>query len=185
MLSSDIIEAFTRQISVDRERAPRYLKCLKEIGILRGGEDSEAIGRAVEAAYTDTNLYTEADVTEAYKYFGLSHDDPRLTEDSIIGKFYAYLSSTTTTQETETRQRLWRIGDSRKSERIKSAAEDSKHAFYFYESVHSLTPAIGVATPQQAQVFLGVSDETADDFVMTMFTTKVRISAKYVHIMNN
>lgn len=49
-------------------------------------------------------------------------------------------------------------------------------------TVHSLTPAIGVATPQQAQVFLGVSDETADDFVMTMFTTKVRIRAKYVHV---
>ncbi|KAL4788218.1 hypothetical protein BJX76DRAFT_200852 [Aspergillus varians] len=153
MLTSSIIEAFTRQVSVDPGRAPGYLRCLKEIGSLRGGEDAEAINRAVETAYTDGNLYTDSDVVEAYKYFGLSHDDPRLTEDSIIGKFYAYLSSTT--QETETRRQLWRIGDSRKSERIKSAAEDR------------------VATPEQAQVFLGVSDDTADDFVMTMFTAKV------------
>ncbi|KAL4808447.1 hypothetical protein BDV18DRAFT_135027 [Aspergillus unguis] len=153
MLTSSIIEAFSRQIAVDPARGPEYLKCLKEIGSLRGGEDAVAIGRAVDAAYTEHNLYTDADIAEAYRYFGLSYDDPRLTEDSIIGTFYAYLSSTT--QETETRRQLWRIGDSRKSERIKSAAEDR------------------VATPEQAQVFLGVSDDTADDFVMAMFTAKV------------
>ncbi|KAL4865989.1 hypothetical protein BDV12DRAFT_173679 [Aspergillus spectabilis] len=153
MLTSSIIEAFNRQIAVDPGRAPGYLRSLKEIGLLRGGEDAVVINRALEAAYTENNLYTEADVADAYKYFGLSHDDPRLTEDSIIGKFYAYLSSTP--QETETRRQLWRIGDSRKSERIKSAAEDR------------------VATPEQAQIFLGVSDDTPDDFVMTMFTAKV------------
>ncbi|KAL4990445.1 hypothetical protein BDW68DRAFT_154250 [Aspergillus falconensis] len=153
MLTSSIIEAFNRQVAVDPGRGPGYLQCLKEIGSLRGGEDAEAINRAVETAYSEGNLYTDADITEAYKYFGLGRDDPRLTEDSIIGTFYAYLSSTT--QETETRRQLWRIGDSRRSERIKSAAEDR------------------VATPEQAQVFLGVSDDTADDFVMAMFTAKV------------
>jgi ubiquitin carboxyl-terminal hydrolase 25/28 len=129
MLTSSIIEAFNRQIAVDPGRAPGYLQCLKEIGSLRGGEDAEAINRAVETAYSEGNLYTDADITEAYKYFGLSRDDPRLTEDSIIGTFYAYLSSTT--QETEPRRQLWRIGDSRRSERIKSAAEDSKYTFLF------------------------------------------------------
>ncbi|KAL2865593.1 ubiquitin-specific protease UBP2 [Aspergillus lucknowensis] len=153
MPTPSIIEAFSRQISIDPGRAAGYLRCLKEIGPLRGGEDAEAIDRAVEVASADGNLYSEADVADAYKYFGLSHDDPRLTEDSIIGKFYAYLSSTT--QETETRRQLWRIGDSRKSERIKSAAEDR------------------VATAEQAQVFLGVSEETADDFIMAMYTAKV------------
>lgn len=129
MLTSSIIEAFNRQVAVDPGRAPGYLQCLKEIGSLRGGKDAEAINRAVETAYSEGNLYTDADITEAYKYFGLSRDDPRLTEDSIIGTFYAYLSSTP--QETETRRQLWRIGDSRRSERIKSAAEDSKHTFLF------------------------------------------------------
>ncbi|KAI9367495.1 hypothetical protein BJX61DRAFT_551394 [Aspergillus egyptiacus] len=155
MLTSSIVEAFNRQISVDPVRAPTYLQCIKEIGSLRGGEDAAAIERAVEVAYAENNLYTESDVAEAYRYFGLSHDDPRLTEDNIIGTFYAYLSSSSVAQETETRRRLWRIGDSRKSERIKSAAEDR------------------VATPQQAQVFLGVSDDTPDDFVLAMFTAKV------------
>ncbi|KAL3446616.1 hypothetical protein BJX65DRAFT_278910 [Aspergillus insuetus] len=153
MSTSSIIETFNHKVSRDASRAPGYLKCLREIGSLRGGEDAEAISRAAEVAAAEGNFYTESDVAEAYKYFGLSHDDQRLTDDSIIGKFYAYLSSTT--QEMETRRQLWRIGDSRKSERIKSAAEDR------------------VATPEQAQVFLGVSDNTADDFVMAMFTAKV------------
>ncbi|KAL3461408.1 hypothetical protein BJX64DRAFT_261027 [Aspergillus heterothallicus] len=153
MSSSSIIEVFNHKVARDPARAPDYLKCLKEIGSLRGGEDAEAINRAAEVAAAEGNFYTEADVVEAYKYFGLSHDDQRLTDDSIIGTFYAYLSSTK--QETEARRQLWRIGDSRKSERIKSAAEDR------------------VATPEQAQVFLGVSDNTADDFVMAMFTAKV------------
>lgn len=61
---------------------------------------------------------------DAYRYFGLDHNDPRLTDESIIGKFYAFMSSTT--QENESRIRLWRIGDSRRSERIKSVAEDSE-----------------------------------------------------------
>ncbi|KAL4881379.1 hypothetical protein BJY04DRAFT_188782 [Aspergillus karnatakaensis] len=153
MLTSSVVEAFNRQISVDPGRASGYLQCLKEIGTLRGGEDAEEINRAVDTAYTEHNLYTDTDIVNAYKYFDLNHDDPRLTEDSIIGTFYAYLSSTS--YETETRRQLWRIGDSRKSERIKSAAEDR------------------VATPEQAQVFLGVSDDTPDDFVMAMFTAKV------------
>ncbi|KAL3479537.1 hypothetical protein BJX99DRAFT_255532 [Aspergillus californicus] len=155
MLTSTVIEAFNRQISVDPGRAPSYLKCLKAIGSLRGGEDAVAVETAVEVAYAESNIYTEEDLVEAYKYFGLGHDDQRLTDDSIIGNFYAYLSSSSPTQETQARRQLWRIGDHRKSERIKSAAQDR------------------VATPQQAQVFLGVSDETADDFIMTMFTAKV------------
>lgn len=129
MLTSSIIEAFARQIAVDPTRASRYLQCLQEIGHLRGGEDALAIGRAVETAYADHNLYTQVDVADAYRYFGLSGDDSRLTEDSIIGTFYNYLSSTP--QEMETRRQLWRIGDSRNSERIRSAAEDSKNAFFW------------------------------------------------------
>ncbi|KAL2853835.1 hypothetical protein BJY01DRAFT_206505 [Aspergillus pseudoustus] len=155
MSTSSIIEVFNHKVSRDAGRAPEYMKCLKEIGSLRGGEDAEAINHAAEVAAAEGNFYTDTDIAEAYKYFGIKPDDQRLTEDSIIGKFYAYLSSTTQETETETRRQLWRIGESRKSERIKSAAEDR------------------VATPEQAQVFLGVSDNTADDFVMAMFTAKV------------
>lgn len=121
MSTSSIIEAFNRQVSVDPARTSIYLHCLKSIGTLRGAEDMALIDQAVQVAYAE-GKYTNEDVFNAYKYFGLSYDDTRLTEDSIIGTFYAYLSSTT--QEEETRQQLWRIGDSRRSERIKAAAED-------------------------------------------------------------
>ncbi|PYH89924.1 cysteine proteinase [Aspergillus ellipticus CBS 707.79] len=152
MSSQTIIEAFNRQVAMDPARMPTYLKSLRAIGSLRIGYESEAIDQAVQVAYAE-GKYTDADVVDAYKYFGLNQDDSWLTEDNIIGKFYAYLSSTT--QETESRRQLWRIGDSRRSERIKSAAEDR------------------VATVEQAQVYLGVNDETSDDFIMAVYTAKV------------
>ncbi|KAB8236115.1 ubiquitin-specific protease UBP2 [Aspergillus alliaceus] len=154
MAASSIVDAFNRQVSVDPARAPIYLKCLKSIGSLRGGEDGALIEQAVQVAYAE-GKYTDEDVVDAYKYFGLSHNDQRLTEDSIIGKFYAYLGATTAVQEIETRRQLWRIGDSRRSERIKAAAEER------------------VSTVDQAHVFLGVSADTSDDFVMAVYTTKV------------
>ena len=97
------------------------MKCLKAIGTLRGGEDWEIIEQAVNVAYAE-GRYTDDDVLEAYKYFGLPHDAPNLDEEVIIGKFYAFLGSTT--QETETRRQLWMIGQSLESERIKAASED-------------------------------------------------------------
>ncbi|KAL1980380.1 hypothetical protein VTN96DRAFT_4224 [Rasamsonia emersonii] len=154
MSSSLIIEAYHRQVSVNPARAPHYLKCLKVIGDLRGGPDRETIEQAVMIAYSE-GRYTEEDVIKAYKYFGLDPHDPNLTEENIIGKFHAFLSATTQETETETRQQLWRIGDYRGSERIKSAAEDR------------------VSTVEQALVFLGVDEQTSDDFIITMYTAKI------------
>ncbi|KAJ5086845.1 hypothetical protein NUU61_008152 [Penicillium alfredii] len=155
MSSATIVEAYNQQVSVDPARAPFYLKCLKSIGTLRGGQDWDIIDQAVQVAYSE-GKYTDDDVVEAYKYFGLWHDDPNLTDDSIIGKFYAFLSSTN--QETEARQQLWRIGHSRRSERIIFASEER------------------VSTVEQAQVFLGVDDQTPDDFITTMYTAKINDS---------
>ncbi|KAL1962989.1 hypothetical protein VTN77DRAFT_8835 [Rasamsonia byssochlamydoides] len=152
MSSPLIVEAYHRQVSVNPARAPHYLKCLKMIGDLRGGPDREIIDQAVMIAYSE-GRYTEEDVIKAYKYFGLDPHDPNLTEENIIGKFHAFLSATT--QETETRKQLWRIGDFRGSERIKSAAEDR------------------VSTVEQALVFLGVDEHTSDDFIITMYTAKI------------
>ncbi|KAJ5440824.1 Peptidase C19 ubiquitin carboxyl-terminal hydrolase 2 [Penicillium cf. griseofulvum] len=152
MSSLAVIEAYNRQVLADPGRTPIYLSALKAIGFLRGGKDEETIYIAVQAAY-EQGKYTVDDVVGAYQYFNLHFDDPNLTEDSIIGKFYAFLSSTT--QDTQARQQLWRIGDSRGSARIKAASEDR------------------VSTVEQANVFLGVEDNTPDDFVMTMYTAKV------------
>lgn len=121
MSSSLIVEAYQCQISVNPARGPHYLQCLKTIADLRGGPDREEIEQAIIAAYSE-GRYTPEDVFHAYKYFGLDPHDPNLTEEAIIGKFYAFLGSTT--RETESRTQLWRIGDWRHNERIKSAAED-------------------------------------------------------------
>ncbi|CAI7583871.1 unnamed protein product [Penicillium palitans] len=152
MSSTAVVEAYNRQVSADPGRTPLYLSALKAIGCLRGEQDKVVIDIAVQTAY-EQGKYAVEDVVGAYQYFHLHFDDPNLTEDSIIGKFYAFINSTT--QDTEARQQLWRIGDSRGSARIKAASEDR------------------VSTVEQANVFLGVEDQTPDDFVMTMYTAKV------------
>lgn len=155
MASDLIIEAYHRQVAVDPGHGPHYLQCLNSIAQWRGGPDRDTINEAVVTAYSK-GAYTTHDILKAYEYFGLSPNDTSLTEEVIVGRFHAYLSSTT--QETEARQQLWRIGDARKSERIKSAAEDR------------------ISTAEQALVYLGVEENTPDDFVITMFTTKVNDS---------
>lgn len=124
MTSTLIVEAFHRQVSVDPNRAPLYLKCLKAIGELRGGQDATTIGCAIQEAYTE-GKFTDDDISTAYQYFGFSRGDPNLTDDIIVGKFHAFLKDSS--QDAEARQQLWRIGEFRQSERIKSAAEDSEY----------------------------------------------------------
>ncbi|KAJ5777942.1 hypothetical protein N7520_001188 [Penicillium odoratum] len=152
MSSELVVKSYEHQVQADPSRAPLYLNCLKAIGTLRGREDWEIINQAVQLAYSE-GRYTEDDVTEAYRYFGLQRNDPNLTQEAIIGKFYAFLSSTN--QETEARRQMWLIGQGLGSERIKSASEDR------------------VSTVEQAQVFLGVDDHTPDDFIITMYTAKI------------
>lgn len=129
MSATLIVDAYQHQVQADPSRAPRYLNCLKAIGTLRGGEDWEIIDQAVQFAYSE-GRYTDDDVVEAYKYFG--HEDPNITEETIIGKFYAFLGSTN--QETEVRRQMWIIAQDRGSERIKAASEDREWIFIFKTS---------------------------------------------------
>lgn len=151
-----IIEAYDRQVTNDPERTSLWLQCLRAIGIFRSGEDFEIIEQAVQFAYSE-GKYTDDDLIEAYRYFDFYplKDDCDLEEDTILGKFYAYLSSTPKEKEEEARRHLWRIGDSRGSDSIKAVAEDR------------------VTTLAQAQVYLGVEGDTPDDFIITMYTAKL------------
>ncbi|KAJ5929511.1 Peptidase C19 ubiquitin carboxyl-terminal hydrolase 2 [Penicillium verhagenii] len=152
MSASLIVDSYHHQVQGDPPRAPHYLNCLKSIGTIRGGEDWEIINQAVQLAYSE-GRYTNEDVTDAYKYFGLQRNDRNLTQDAIVSKFYAVLGSTN--QETEVRRQMWNIGQDLGSERIKAASQDR------------------VATAEQARVFLGVDENTPDDFIITMYTAKV------------
>lgn len=150
-----IIDAYQRQASSDPANAPHYLECLKSIGLLRGGQDLETIDQAVQAAYAE-GKYTINDLDAAYNYFHLSREDSSITEDNIIGKYYAYLGSVSQSdQMVEAAQNLWRIGNSRGSDRIMAVSEDR------------------VGTAEQAEVFLGVDANTPDDFIITMYTAKL------------
>lgn len=151
-----IVEAYERQTAIDPSQASHYLQCLKAIGTLRGGEDSMIIEQAVQVAYAE-GKYTEDDVIAAYRYFGLCQDDPNNTEDIIIGKYNAYLSSVAQNDEQvlEAARQLWRIGDSRASKRITAFSEER------------------VGTVEQAFAFLGVDEKTPDDFIITMYTAKL------------
>lgn len=124
MTSTLIIEAFHRQVSVDPTRAPLYLECLKAIGGLRGGQDGATIDCVIQEAYSE-GKFTDDDISMAYQYFGFSRGDPNLTDDIIVGKFHAFVKDSS--QDAEARQQLWRIGEFRQSEHIKSAAEDSEY----------------------------------------------------------
>lgn len=124
MSASMIVDCYHRQVAANPSRAPAYLSSLKGISMIRGGEDWEIIDQAVILAYSEGG-YTADDLREAYAYFDIPLDEPELTEDTIIGKFYAFLSSTN--QETETRRQLWIIGQDFGSERIKAASEDREY----------------------------------------------------------
>jgi len=124
MDTSLIIDAYHRQVSSDPSSASLYLECLKSIGMLRGGQDWEIIEQAIQVAYAE-GKYTADDVEAAYNYFHLSRKDASITEDDIIGKYYAYLGSISQgDQVVEAARHLWRIGHSRGSERIMAVSED-------------------------------------------------------------
>jgi ubiquitin carboxyl-terminal hydrolase 25/28 len=121
MTSDQIIAAYRQQVLTDPERAPYYLRCLQAIGCWRDETDGGKITQSASLEYAD-GKYTDEDIPDAYRFFGLDYPDRYLTDDVIIGNFYARLADTS--NELETRRQLWRIGDSRRSEKLKSTAED-------------------------------------------------------------
>ncbi|WEW60585.1 ubiquitin-specific protease ubp2 [Emydomyces testavorans] len=126
-MSSDLIlEAYRKQIQCHPERASYYFKCLRSIGQWRGEYDGRAIARFVEQQYAE-GRYADDDVPDAYRFFQLDIKDTSLTDDTIIGSFFARLQDSP--DEAEPRRQLWRIGDYRRSQAIKAVAEESKPAF--------------------------------------------------------
>ncbi|OJD19722.1 hypothetical protein AJ78_00345 [Emergomyces pasteurianus Ep9510] len=152
-MSADlIIEAYNRQIETDPRRGPYYLRCLRAIGEWRRNSDGKKIDNLVTLECSGSR-YADDDIPRAYNYFQLDYRNRNLTDDDIIGSFFAHLRDTT--NDTEPRRQLWRIGDSRGSEKIKSVAEER------------------VSTVEQALVYLGVEDNTSDDFIVSMYAAKV------------
>ncbi|KAK2793902.1 ubiquitin-specific protease ubp2 [Onygenales sp. PD_12] len=161
MSSALIIEAYRRQVTTDPIRAPYYLRCLRSIGRWRGDMDS-LIQDAVDTEY-QSGRYADDDIPNAYAYFGFDSRDSSTKDDDILEAFF-YLLSNSPNKDMEMRRHLWRIGDSRKSEKIKSAAEER------------------VSTVQQALLFLGAESNTSDDFIVSMYTAKLSDNPACKHI---
>ncbi|KAJ5281068.1 hypothetical protein N7478_006440 [Penicillium angulare] len=175
MSVSMIIDCYHRQVAEDPGRAPFYLGCLKGISMVRGGEDFEIIDQAVTQAYSE-GRYTADDVQEAYRYFGLNYNNPELTEDTIIGNFYAFLSSTN--QEAEARRHLWIISQDFRSERIRAAAEDH----HFIKTGETITGEMDVG---DAYRMLQIPDRTADEeAVMAAYTICLDENPSHAEIYN-
>ncbi|KAF3897601.1 Ubiquitin carboxyl-terminal hydrolase [Trichophyton interdigitale] len=148
-----IIEAYRQQNKIIPSRNSYYLRCLRSIGHWRDPVDGKTINDFVELETTN-GKYADDDVPDSYSYFNLDYyRDFSISDDAIIGSFYARLEDTP--NDMEPRKHLWRIGDYRKSEKIKAAAEER------------------VTTAEQAEVFLGVHADTPDDFVISMYTAKI------------
>ncbi|KAF3490497.1 ubiquitin-specific protease [Arthroderma uncinatum] len=148
-----IIEAYRRQVKLAPARGSYYLRCLRSIGHWRDPVDGKPIQNFVEYEY-ETGKYADDDLPDSYRYFNFDYFKERLiTDDAIIGSFYARLEDTQ--NDMELRKHLWRIGDHRKSEKIKAVAEER------------------VSTAEQAEVFLGVHPDTPDDFIISMYAAKI------------
>lgn len=76
---------------------------------------------AVAKAYSEDN-FADDDIPAAYHFFQLDPRNPSITDDFILGAFDARASDTV--DEQEARKQLFRIGEHRGSDKIKSAAKD-------------------------------------------------------------
>lgn len=123
MSSSLIISAYAQQIQCDPDRAPYYFKCLRAIGHWRENYDGGEITRFVQKCYAD-GAFADDDIPDAYRFFRLSMSDKSLTDETIIGSFYARLEDSP--DEAEPRRQLLMIGSYRNSESIRTVAEERK-----------------------------------------------------------
>lgn len=98
------------------------------------------------------------EITDAYRYLGVDPGHLHLiSDDHILGAFRSRLQDISPAAVEETRNALRIIGRSRNSERIKQEASNA------------------IETYDQALSWLGIDEGQPDDFVVTMFTIKVRI----------
>lgn len=150
-----LIFAYDRQVAMDPVNTPYYFECLKD---LAKGRDSEVLFTQ-SAILESQGLFTRQDVTQAYRTLGIdpSHANA-LSDDIITNQFKARLSDIGPRQVEEARSALRIIGLVRDSEMIQRAASNS------------------IETYAEALAWLNLPDSvelSGDDFVITMFTSKV------------
>lgn len=141
--------AYDRQRDCDPANRPYYLECLQ--GIANGRHSAELQEKSVIAISMGENTLTEID--NAYKFFDIN-PDTKEGDEYIIGVYQSRIEAAPLQKE-EARQCLLIIGQSRKSERILSVANDK---------------AMSV---QEALDYLNVSQDTPSDSIEAVAITMV------------
>jgi ubiquitin carboxyl-terminal hydrolase 25/28 len=148
-----LLFAFSCQNRVDEANSPYYFECLQAIAI---GRNSEVLDLQVQilASQGYTN---RQEVARAYQYIGMDPDRADVvTDENIIGQFRSRISNIGPADAEESRNALRVIAFARKSDKIR---QEAANAIENYE---------------QALAWLDLDDHSPDEFVMTMFTIKVR-----------
>ncbi|KAL5470321.1 hypothetical protein PMIN07_001825 [Paraphaeosphaeria minitans] len=153
-----LIFAYDRQVANDPINTPYYFECLRDLAKGRNSETLDTQSAILESQ----GLFTRQDVTQAYRTLGIdpSHG-PALSDDIITNQFKARLSDIGPRQVEEARSALRIIGLAKDSDMIQRAASNS------------------IETYAEALAWLNLPDSvelSGDDFVITMYTSKVNDS---------
>jgi ubiquitin carboxyl-terminal hydrolase 25/28 len=151
-----LLFAYTRQSAVDPYNAAYYFECLQDIAI---GRNSEELSTTV-MTLASQGVSNRREVAAAYKYFGIEPAHaPILQDDHIIGLFKSRLQDIGPAAVEESRKQLRIIGGARNSERIMQVSNDA------------------LETYEQALEWLGLDQNQADEFVITMYGIKISDNA--------
>lgn len=130
-----------------------YYECLQDLAV---GRKSEELQIQV-ATYGSQGFTSRRELDAAYKSFGIEPAHAKhLNDEHIIGTFRSRLSDISPHMAEDARRQLRIIGDARNSETIRAEASDA------------------LETYEQALSWLDLTEEVADDFVVTMVSLKVR-----------
>jgi ubiquitin carboxyl-terminal hydrolase 25 len=149
--SDDLVSfAYREQIRADPKESPLYLTYLREIATSRR---SEPLNTLVATEYSAGRIDSKQ-LNEAYRYFSFSPRSEGISDDLIIGNFQSRLQDAPK-QEAEMRAHLKTIAEHRHSRRIRDTADET------------------LKTYEQALAFFDAQTNVADEFIPTLYTTKV------------
>ena len=162
-----VVFAYREQCRSDPENIPLYLSYLTECANQR----NSVLLQTQVAFERSQGKIDYQELRDAYRYFGLHVDGPLLDDDHIIGTFQSRVQDAPK-QEAEMREQLKLIGSHRKSKRILSIAEDCMDPSKHREMI-STKLLLAINTYQQALAYLNCEETTGDDFIVTMYASKV------------
>lgn len=147
-----LLFAYHRQTAMDKANAPYYFECLQDLAV---GRRSESLQSEV-AVLASQGSFKRSEVALAYRYFDIDPSHAHaLNDDHITGVFRSRLADISAATAEESRNQLRIIGYARGSRAILDAASDS------------------IETYDQALSWLGMDSTHPDDFIASMFTSKV------------